>query len=56
MFSTDFDTPILILIYATLILGGAGSIGGVILGGLLLSVLLEGSCAARPRPATCSTP
>ena len=42
VFPTDFDTPYLILIYAALILGGAGSIGGAILGGLLLSVLLDG--------------
>ena len=42
VFPTDFDTPFLILIYAALILGGAGSIGGAILGGLLLSVLLDG--------------
>ena len=42
VFPTDFDTPFLILIYAALILGGAGSIGGAILGGLLLSVMLDG--------------
>jgi ABC-type branched-subunit amino acid transport system permease subunit len=42
VFPTDFDTPYLILIYAALILGGAGSIGGAILGGLLLSVMLDG--------------
>jgi branched-chain amino acid transport system permease protein len=43
VFPTDFDTTFLILIYAGLILGGAGSIGGA------------ASCAARPRPATSST-
>jgi ABC-type branched-subunit amino acid transport system permease subunit len=42
VFPTDFDTPYLILIYAALILGGAGSIGGAILGGLILSVTLDG--------------
>jgi branched-chain amino acid transport system permease protein len=42
VFPSDFDTPYLILIYAALILGGAGSIGGAILGGLLLSVMLDG--------------
>jgi ABC-type branched-subunit amino acid transport system permease subunit len=42
VFPTDFDTPFLILIYAALILGGAGSIGGAVLGGLLLSVTLDG--------------
>jgi branched-chain amino acid transport system permease protein len=42
VFPTDFDTPYLILIYAALILGGAGSIGGAILGGLFLSVMLDG--------------
>jgi branched-chain amino acid transport system permease protein len=42
VFPTDFDTPYLILIYAGLILGGAGSIGGAVLGGLLVSVTLDG--------------
>ncbi len=42
VFPTDFDTPYLILIYAALILGGAGSIGGAIFGGLLLSVMYDG--------------
>ncbi|HEX6020602.1 MAG TPA: branched-chain amino acid ABC transporter permease [Solirubrobacter sp.] len=41
VFPTDFDTPFLILIYAGLILGGAGSIAGAVLGGLVLSVTLE---------------
>jgi branched-chain amino acid transport system permease protein len=41
VFPTDFDTPFLILIYAGLILGGAGSIGGAVLGALVLSVTLE---------------
>jgi hypothetical protein len=42
VFPTDFDTPFLILIYAGLILGGAGSIGGAVLGGLVVSVTLDG--------------
>ena len=41
MFSSDFDTPLLIIIYAILILGGAGSLGGVILGALVVNVSLE---------------
>jgi branched-chain amino acid transport system permease protein len=41
VFPTDFDTPFLILIYAGLILGGAGSIAGAVLGALVVSVTLE---------------
>src|SRR3954463_15702301 len=41
VFPTDFDTPFLILIYAGLILGGAGSLGGAVLGALVLSITLE---------------
>ena len=41
VFSSDFDTPLLITIYAILILGGAGSLGGVILGALIVNVTLE---------------
>ena len=37
----DFDTPILITIYAMLILGGAGSLGGMILGAIVVNVSLE---------------
>ena len=55
VFPTDFDTPILILIYAGLILGGAGSIAGAATGALLIMVVFDGCCAARPIPATCST-
>src|SRR4051794_22300334 len=40
-FPTDFDTPFLILIYAALILGGAGSIAGAVLGAVVISVTLE---------------
>ncbi len=42
VFPTDFDTTYLILIYAALILGGAGSIAGAVLGGLVLAVTLDG--------------
>ena len=41
VFSSDFDTPVLITVYAILILGGAGSLGGVILGALIVNVTLE---------------
>jgi branched-chain amino acid transport system permease protein len=42
VFPTDFQTEVLILIYAALILGGAGSMSGAVLGGLLLSIVLDG--------------
>jgi len=42
VFPTDFDTTFLILIYAGLILGGAGSIGGAVLGGLVVAITLDG--------------
>jgi branched-chain amino acid transport system permease protein len=42
VFPNDFDTPFLILIYAGLILGGAGSIGGAVLGGLVIAITLDG--------------
>ncbi|MGI8711658.1 MAG: branched-chain amino acid ABC transporter permease [Solirubrobacteraceae bacterium] len=42
VFPTDFDTPFLILIYAGLILGGAGSMAGAVLGGLIVGVTLDG--------------
>jgi branched-chain amino acid transport system permease protein len=42
VFPTDFDTPFLILIYAGLILGGAGSMAGAVLGGLVVSITLDG--------------
>ena len=41
VFSADFDVPTLIIIYAILILGGAGTLGGVILGALVVNVSLE---------------
>jgi branched-chain amino acid transport system permease protein len=41
VFSADFDVPTLIIVYAIVILGGAGSIGGVILGALVVNVSLE---------------
>jgi ABC-type branched-subunit amino acid transport system permease subunit len=42
VFPTDFDTPVLILIYAALILGGAGSIAGATTGALVLVVIYDG--------------
>jgi ABC-type branched-subunit amino acid transport system permease subunit len=42
VFPTNFDTPFLILIYAGLILGGAGSIAGAVLGAILVEVTLDG--------------
>jgi ABC-type branched-subunit amino acid transport system permease subunit len=41
VFAADFDVATLILIYAMLILGGAGTLGGVILGALVINVSLE---------------
>jgi ABC-type branched-subunit amino acid transport system permease subunit len=41
VFSADFDVPSLIIVYAILILGGAGSLGGVIIGALVVNVSLE---------------
>jgi branched-chain amino acid transport system permease protein len=41
VFSSDFDTPLLITVYAVLILGGAGSMGGVILGALIVNISFE---------------
>ena len=42
VFPTDFDTPFLVLIYAGLILGGAGSIAGACVGALVLMVIYDG--------------
>jgi ABC-type branched-subunit amino acid transport system permease subunit len=42
VFPTDFDTPTLILIYAGLILGGAGSIAGACLGALVVMIIYDG--------------
>ena len=41
VFSADFSTSTLIIIYAMLILGGAGSLGGVIVGAFVVNVSLE---------------
>ncbi len=41
VFSSDFDTPELVTVYAILILGGAGSLGGVIAGSLVVNIALE---------------
>ena len=42
VFPTDFDTPILILVYAGLVLGGAGSIAGAVTGALVVMVVYDG--------------
>jgi branched-chain amino acid transport system permease protein len=42
VFPTDFDTPVLILIYAGLILGGSGSIAGAVTGALVMMVIYDG--------------
>jgi ABC-type branched-subunit amino acid transport system permease subunit len=42
VFPPDFNTAYLILIYAGLILGGAGSITGAVLGGLVVVITLDG--------------
>jgi branched-chain amino acid transport system permease protein len=42
VFPPDFNTAYLILIYAGLILGGAGSIAGAVAGGLTVVVILDG--------------
>src|SRR5713101_3870271 len=42
VFPTDFDTPILIIVYAGLILGGAGSIAGACTGALVVMVIYDG--------------
>jgi branched-chain amino acid transport system permease protein len=41
VFSLSFSFPLLITIYTMVILGGAGSQAGVVLGAILISVLLE---------------
>ena len=41
VFPANFETQILILIYAAVILGGAGSVWGAILGGLVIGISLE---------------
>ena len=42
VYPTDFDTPLLIVVYAGLILGGAGSIAGAATGALVVMVFLDG--------------
>jgi ABC-type branched-subunit amino acid transport system permease subunit len=42
VFPTDFDTPFLILVYAALILGGAGSIAGAATGAFVVMVIYDG--------------
>src|SRR5262249_22192136 len=42
VFPTNFDTPVLILVYAGLILGGARSIAGAATGALVVMVIYDG--------------
>ncbi|HLQ55727.1 MAG TPA: branched-chain amino acid ABC transporter permease [Streptosporangiaceae bacterium] len=42
VFPPDFDTPYLILVYAGLVLGGAGSIAGSVTGMLVVMVIYDG--------------
>jgi ABC-type branched-subunit amino acid transport system permease subunit len=41
VFPEAFAFPLLIMIYAMVVLGGAGSLGGVVLGAVVVNVLLE---------------
>ena len=41
VFPTDFDLALLITVYAMVILGGAGSLAGVVLGAIVINVALE---------------
>ena len=41
VFPSSFDFPLLITVYAMVILGGAGSLPGVVVGAILINVLLE---------------
>ncbi|MGA3363026.1 MAG: branched-chain amino acid ABC transporter permease [Solirubrobacteraceae bacterium] len=41
VFPTNFQSPVLILIYACLVLGGVGSIAGAVLGGVLVTVVQQ---------------
>ena len=42
VFPTNFDTPVLILVYAGLILGGAGSLPGAVTGALVVMITYDG--------------
>ena len=41
VFPQNFDLPLLITVYAMVILGGAGSIPGVVIGAIVINVSLE---------------
>ena len=49
VFPQNFEFPLLITIYTMVILGGAGSQAGVVLGAVLVSVLLEAAPRSRRR-------
>ena len=42
VFPTNFDTPVLILVYAGLILGGTGSLAGALVGMLVVEITYDG--------------
>jgi branched-chain amino acid transport system permease protein len=46
VFPTSYDVPLLIMIYAMLILGGSGSLAGAVLGAIVINVSLR--CSATP--------
>ena len=41
VFPQNFELPLLITVYAMVILGGAGSIPGVVIGAIVINVSLE---------------
>ena len=55
VFPTNFSANMLILIYACLVLGGAGGIAGAVLGGIAVTVGAGRCSRARSTRATCST-
>jgi ABC-type branched-subunit amino acid transport system permease subunit len=48
VFPTNFDTSYLILIYAALILGGAGSMAGAVLGAVVINATYDGFLRSGP--------
>ena len=45
----DFDLALLITVYAMVILGGAGSLAGVVLGAIVINVVARGAARSRAR-------
>ncbi|HLK00186.1 MAG TPA: branched-chain amino acid ABC transporter permease, partial [Streptosporangiaceae bacterium] len=48
VFPTNFDTPVLILVYAGLILGGSGSLPGAAIGALVVMITYDGLLRGVP--------